>query len=155
MRARWFVLVFGVVGCGDSGSATDPKSGTWTYTSAGTPSDSCGIVPLLGLDNGTFELVNNGDGTLTIDDGDWVFDCTLEGSDFDCPDRFPGGYSTSGTEIAVDGTASGTFSTGEDATATQQGTADCEDALCTAALGLMGVTPPCDVEVQSTLEFGT
>jgi hypothetical protein len=151
---RWIGVVLALAACGDKGGGTgEPQSGSWTYASTGTASDSCGIVPLLGLDGGTFELVNNGDGSLTIDDGEWIFECTLSAGAFDCPDRFPGGIQTSGVELEVVGEAHGTFDSDQSGSGGQTGTASCADASCEAAAAMMGMSPPCDVDVSFTIEL--
>jgi hypothetical protein len=141
-----------LIGCGHKGGG-DPQSGSWAYESTGTNTDSCGIVPLLGLDDGTFALVNNGDGTMSIDDGQWLFDCTLSAGAFDCPDRFPGGYSGSGIELDIVGEAHGEFDSDADGAGTQTGTASCADADCEAAAALLGMDPPCDVDVSFSISF--
>jgi hypothetical protein len=150
MRGIGAVLV--LVACGDGkGGDGEPRSGSWTYASTGTGTDSCGIVPLLGLDGGTFDLVNEGDGTLTIDDGTWVFECTLTGGDFDCPDRFPGGFDRAGVQMEVAGEAHGTFDADDEGSGAQSGTASCADSDCEAAAATLGMSPPCEVDVSFTI----
>lgn len=146
---RWIGLAVFLVACdGGAGGPIDPVSGSWTYVATSTDEDSCGIVPLLGMDNGEFALVNHGDGTMTIDDGEWVFDCTLSGADFACPDRFPGGFETSGVEMAIEGEAHGVFGSSTEAEGTQTGTASCEDSDCNMAAAMMGMSPPCTATVR-------
>jgi hypothetical protein len=150
---RWLGVLL-LVGCGnDKGGGGDPRSGAWTYESTGTEADTCGIVPLLGLDGGTFDLVNAGDGTMTIDDGQWRFDCTLSAGRFDCPDRFPSGFSGAGIELDLVGEAHGEFSSDAEGSGTQAGTASCADADCEAAAALLGMDPPCDVDVSFSITY--
>ena len=150
---RGILAIVVLAGCGDKSGGGEPQSGSWTYVGTGTDADSCGIVPLLGIDSGTFDLVNNGDGTMTIDDGEWLFECTLSGGDFDCPDRFPGGFEDGGIQMDVAGEAHGTFDSDSAGSGGQSGTATCADASCESAAAMMGITPPCEVQAQFSISF--
>ncbi len=133
--------------------AIEPVSGSWTYIQTSVDADSCGIADLLVLDAGAFAIVNGGDGTFTVDDGTYQFDCTLDGADFTCPDRFggEGTVGTGGIAFAISGEANGTFSSDSAAVGSQSGEADCTDSVCEAAAGLLGFTPPCAVAVSYTI----
>ena len=133
--------------------AIEPVSGSWTYIQTSVDADSCDVVELLGLDAGAFAIVNGGDGTFTVDDGTYQFDCTIDGADFTCPDRFGGlgTVTTSGIAFTISGEAHGTFSSDSAAVGSQSGEADCADSACEAAAGFLGITPPCTVAVSYTI----
>lgn len=149
---RWIVAVV-LVGCGGGSGGGDPVSGPWSYVETDKAADSCGLGPQVVPPAGTFDIVNNGDGTMTVDDGQWVFECTLSAGAFDCPDRFPGGLDSAGVHMDVAGEAHGTFDSDTEGSGGQTGTASCADAECEAAAAMLGITPPCDVDVSFTISF--
>jgi hypothetical protein len=148
------MMGFVLAGCHDPGDGTVPESGSWSYTATRIPKDECGIAGTLGLESGSFDVKNHGDGTLTVDDGTWKFDCTLSGVDLECPKRFPGGYSTMGVNLNLEGEAIGTFSTNESAEGEQFGTMTCGgDRACQTGAAMIGLDPPCDVTVKFEMLF--
>ncbi len=137
--------------CGDlsSGDAlADPRSGTWSFAGSPPVDDSCGLEDLYVDPPGTFTLTNNGDQTFTIDDGENVFDCELEGANFSCPERLTGSEPIS-PELMLDAVVeytvgvSGTLSSDTQMSGRQQVEIVCVGADCAAVEMLVGVTTPC------------
>jgi hypothetical protein len=150
MRSIVFLLAIGAVGCGVS-----PTSGDWNYTDQ-TPTGCGSGAQYLRDSDGNFTLDNNGDGTFTVDprDGGEIFDCTLDGSSYECPERLSRTYDLDDLGAGLQGTASlrvsieGEFDSDEDATGTQTGRLECEGSGCAVAAGQLGTSFPCSVTVD-------
>jgi hypothetical protein len=106
---------------------------------------------------GRFTVSNNGDGTLTIDpdDGSDPFECDLDGSDFDCPERFQGEDDLAGYDatLITHASARGTFASSTSASGTQHGRVECEGGDCSALASAVGAMLPCEFTEEFTASF--
>ncbi len=150
VKIRLFVsmsLVFSLAACGDDddGAAGDPSSGIWNYADNGIQDNTCGTDDVYSDPDTTFELSNKGNGTFTVDyNTDALFECTLSGSSFECPERL---YSeipvpSIGVTLKYQASIKGTFSSDTRASGTQRMDITCEGAGCNLA-GTLGYTLPC------------
>ncbi len=139
---------------------TSPASGTWVLGSQEVVSDTCGFGFDEDDDSGdteedSFDLVDNEDGTFTIDMGeDTELSCTLSGSSFTCPDTIEN-IPADGMDATLDyaiGIA-GDFSGNEAMDATMTLTLSCEGADCTTLGDAMEMTVPCGAELSYSAEF--
>lgn len=151
MKMVSFLLAMTAIGCG-----IEPESGTWSYDDQ-TPQGCGNGAQYLRDGDGMFALRNNGDGSFTVDpqDGGEIFDCTLDGSDYDCPERLSRTYDLEDLGVG-EGTASlrvsvrGEFEASDQATGTQTGRLECSGAGCALAASQLGTTFPCNVSVDFT-----
>jgi hypothetical protein len=149
-----------LVGCGDDGSGggdPDPESGTWIFTGGEIVDDSCEYPDPPQEPDGNFTLLNNGDGTFTVDadDGDRLFDCTQTGSTFNCPDRLYEDIDLSplsGT-VHIHVRATGSFASDTHASGRETADVSCTGADCATAAAAVGVTFPCSYSQDFTAEF--
>ncbi|HLT39650.1 MAG TPA: hypothetical protein VK034_25380 [Enhygromyxa sp.] len=142
------VLLTFACGDGAGGSDIEPRSGTWDFMGSDPVDDTCGLPDLYTDPPGQFELTNNGDGTITVDDSENVFDCTLDGSSFSCPERAAGENDVGGpfgldavVEYTI--TATGSFSSDTAMSGRQTIEIVCVGADCAAVEATVGVTTPC------------
>ena len=68
-----------------------PLTGEWDYTDEDIIENTCSDAIDYDGTSGEFTVTNNGDGTFVVDplDGTDPFTCTLDGKDYDCPERRP------------------------------------------------------------------
>jgi hypothetical protein len=140
-----------VVACGEEGGSVQPLSGTWTYGEFSASTNTCNSDQLVSNGAGDFKLVNNNDGSITIDpqDGTASFNCTLSGSSFNCPARGWKSMNIAGSSLSTQVTASGTFSDSKNATGSQSATVSCTGAACAAAVAFLNITGfPCTFNVN-------
>lgn len=128
-----------------------PTFGTWTYAQTTVDVDSCGLQPYMDDPPVSIELVENDDGTFTIDDHTAPFVCVLDDVNFTCADRWPDFVSAGNNTLEADGEAHGAFDTKDVARGSQSGTFDCVDIGCETAAALLGMNPPCDLAVSFVL----
>jgi len=84
-------------------SDADPRSGVWSYQDGGITQTDCDSTDALYTDPDTeFLLTNNGDGSFTIAQGEHGdFDCSIDGDDFECPQRLYDELSVDGYDAVV------------------------------------------------------
>jgi hypothetical protein len=127
---------------GDGG----PESGQWTYDEYDVTGGDCDVASQLNSDGG-FLLSNHGDGTFTITPGDGTdpFLCTLDGGDFDCPDRATESFSDPTLDARLDGQAraDGTFSDATHGAGVQTVDVTCTGADCGTIELALGADFPC------------
>ncbi len=132
------------------GSA-DPKSGVWDYEDKGIAENSCGNDVYRDPDT-IFGLMNNNDGTFTVDQGMSAedFDCTLNGAAFTCPERLYGNYPIEGIDATLIYNVSieGSFSSDTAMSGQQRADVSCEGNACGLAPQVLGVTFPCSYTVD-------
>ena len=159
MSKKWFggavLVAFSagmMMGCGDDFDG--PNSGTWFYAEVSPVENDCNL-PEDQFAAGEFSIENNDDGTFTVDpeDGNPAFECTLSGSDFDCPERIAGSYSTQGSTATWRADAEGSFSDASRMTGTQSGQVTCEGSGCALAEAALGASFPCQLEVDFVASF--
>ncbi len=146
------ILAF-LLGCGDDGAAIEPASGTWGYLEGDIFDDTCHYGDPTTSPMGTFQLVNNRDGTMTITPpGEPSFACTLSAASFTCPDRADSvtPVPTMDASVHLHVSAYGTFSSPTAAAGHQRVDATCAGTQCAAAGALAGVTFPCGFSVRYT-----
>lgn len=128
-----------------SGSG-DPETGQWSYDEYNVSGQGCNVGNQLNTD-GDFALENHGNGTFTITpaDGTDPFQCTLDGGDFDCPDRATESYEDPGLDARIDGQAraEGTFSDDTHGAGEQTVDVTCTGADCATVEVALGVDFPC------------
>lgn len=145
-------LVFAVA-CGDDGTSVNPMSGMWIFVGGDMFDDACNYSDTPVDPDGTFSVSNNGNGTLTIDTGgDEMFQCTLSGADFNCPERKEVDIDASPLDavVHVTVTAEGTFQSDISATGHETAHITCEGADCAAAAAAVGITLPCSYSQRFT-----
>jgi hypothetical protein len=150
-RALLTLLVLSTVSfttaCGGDDDV-QPRDGTWSYVGSAAVNDTC-MLDQLTVDNpGTFKLTNNGDGTFTVDDSQNVFDCTIDGSSFNCPSRLHDEHDI-GSALSLEAivsynvSATGSFSSETAMSGRQQIVVTCAGADCATFETVAGVTTPC------------
>jgi hypothetical protein len=151
MRRIIFIAIGIALGGCEEGS--EPESGTWNFVAGEQTQNTCNYDGVGGV-AGDFLLDNNGDGTLTIDpqDGSDPFECTLDGDDFDCAERFQGETDITGYDatLVTHASAQGTFGSSTSASGSQSGRVACEGSDCGALASLVGATLPCDFTERFT-----
>jgi len=147
--ALWLLLP--LAACGSA-----PLSGTWEYTDEEQLENTCSDAIDYDGAEGEFTVVDNGNGTITVDplDGTDPFDCDLKGSDFDCPERLAevvdlGG----GAEAEIRASAEGTFKGKDKAEGTQTATMTCTNQQCENIAAMVGIPSPCTVKVSFEAEW--
>lgn len=138
-----FLILLPLVACGFA-----PREGTWLYANEAVAENSCGFD--YSPTSGTFSVQDNGDGNLVIDplDGGDPFLCTLDGKDYDCPQRYVENVDIGlGAIVEVRASAEGTFDTAKAGVGSQTGSLSCGNATCTAAAVIAGIPDPCTIRV--------
>lgn len=143
--------LFAAASCGESEIV--PATGSWDFVEGTLVENSCG--EMLSISSGLFELVNNDDGTFTIDpqDSEVSFDCNLDGAAFECPERVQSSFVANMALIDIRLSESGTFSSNTAASGRRSGTASCEGEGCSAVGTLLGASFPCTAVVEFTTTF--
>ncbi len=147
-------------GSDDGGAAVEPRSGVWDNSDYDPSVNDCDIPGDYGNGGGGFGLVNEGGGTFRVfpNDGTDLFDCFLDGADFDCPDRATEEAPIDqGLDAILVGqaTAEGTFSDPENATGSQTAIVDCEGADCAVVEAATGADFPCTFTVEFVIDWRT
>jgi len=136
-------------------SKIDPVSGVWVYVNGQTLTNTCGdeIEP----SSGNFTLINNGNGTVTIEpeDGSQAFNCALDGADLDCPRRLQETINNDVVDatVTVNVRADGVFDSDTYVAGTQTLTAECVGSQCALAESVLKVSFPCEATVSYTASF--
>ncbi len=87
----------------DAGPTVEPRSGTWTYVDEGTDNVTCTNPALVVAEpSTTFVLDYDGGDEFDIEQGEDDIHCTLDGSDFVCPDRLTGTVDLSEFNISIE-----------------------------------------------------
>ena len=140
-------LIFACADDGD-GSNIEPRSGAWDFSGSAPVDDTCNYEDLYTDQPGTFVLDNNGDGTFTVTAGENVFECTISGLTFSCPERLFGENDV-GAAAGLDAIVSynvsvtGSFSSETEMSGRQLFSLDCEGADCATVEAVVGVMTPC------------
>lgn len=154
-RALLLGLLSAPLACGDAGSSIEPMTGTWVFVNGEVITNTCADEAEPG--SGDFTLLNNGDGTFTIDpeDGSEAFLCTLDGADFTCPKRLQETVPVDGVDatIQIRVSAIGTLSSPRAAKGQQDAVVECTGSACGTVASLAGVTFPCEVSANYTASF--
>lgn len=143
--------LFAAASCGESEIV--PATGTWDFVEGAIVENSCG--EMLSISSGLFALENNDDGTFTIDpqDSDVSFDCELDGTAFECPERVQSSFVAAMALIDIRLSESGTFSSNTAASGRRSGTATCEGEGCSAVGNALGTSFPCTAALDFTVTF--
>ena len=133
--------------CTESGSTrvpVVPDEGVWAYTNEGLVSSTCGESVYFDPD-AAFVIYDATDEGFTIEAGDDVFPCTLDGAQLSCATRhsetltLPMTDTVIGWNIRVDGE----LSAPNRMAGTQTFSVDCSGALCSLAPQALGFGLPC------------
>ena len=158
MRFVLLALAF-LLGCDDGGGTPiEPTSGSWGYLEGDIFDDGCHYGDPSTSPMGTFALVDNADGTMTITPpSEPAFSCTLSGASFTCPDRSNSDVPvpTMDATVHLHVAAYGTFSSPTAAAGHQRVEATCAGTQCAAAGAAVGVTFPCGFSVRYTASLIT
>lgn len=153
MKRAWMIGgALALCACGEPD--VEPASGKWAFVNGTVVKNTCDDSAE--VSSGEFTIVNNGDGTFTVDpeDGSDAFLCTLDGEGFACPSRLQGSEVVSANAtLEVKVSASGSFSSNTAASGRQDGTVSCTGSDCAALSVLTGVTLPCEISVSFTATF--
>lgn len=152
-RALLLGLLLVPLACTDT---LEPKSGTWTFVNREVTKNTC-TDDQTEPNEGDFVVLNNGDGTFTIDpdDGSELFLCTLDGDSYTCPKRLQETVKIDGTDarLEIRVSASGTFSSEREATGQQDATIECIGSQCALVSAVSGVTLPCEISATYKATF--
>jgi hypothetical protein len=156
MRRLIFVSILSTLPLVACDEGIDPASGTWDFSAGEQTQNTCNYDGIGGR-SGLFQVTNEGDGRLTIDpeDGTDPFECTLDGADFDCPERFQDEQDVTGYDatLVVHASARGTFGSSTAASGTQHGRVECEGSDCAGLATAVGATLPCEFTEKFTASF--
>lgn len=143
---------------GDGGDSVQPRTGVWRYAEYDENRNDCDLPPDYGNGNGGFGIDDLGGDRFVVipNDGTDPFDCTLDGADFDCPDR--------ATEVVPAGPpydavllgqarVEGTFSDPENGSGTQTAIIQCNGADCPLVELGTGVNFPCTFAIDFVIEW--
>lgn len=152
-RALLLGLLLVPLACADG---IDPLSGKWVFLNGEVTKNTC--TSDQGEPNdGTFTLLNNGDGTFTIDpeDGSELFLCTLTDDSFTCPKRLQGSTKIDMVDATLEirVSATGTFSSDRAAAGQQDAVVDCTGSSCALVEAAAKVTFPCEVAATYSASF--
>ncbi|MFH1435709.1 MAG: hypothetical protein ABIJ56_08345 [Pseudomonadota bacterium] len=147
MRAMMIALclVFAAA-CGDDAASVNPMSGMWIFVGGDIFNDSCNYTDSPVDPDGEFSVTNNGNNTLTIDTGgDEMFQCTLSGANFNCPERKEVDIEIPLVDAVfhVNVSAEGSFQSDTSASGHETANITCTGADCEAAAATAGITIPC------------
>jgi hypothetical protein len=146
------LLVIGSLVCTMAGCSAAPTPGAWSYNAFGAAQNSCNSSDVIDSGGGGFRLRDLGGGAYQVqpNDGSSPFECTLSGSDLDCPNRANettpiGGFDA---ELVVHVVADATVQDSETMQGTQHGDVSCQGSGCAAVAGAVGTTFPCSFSVD-------
>lgn len=133
------------------GGSVEPADGTWVFSGGPISDDTCMVDDVYVDPPGTFTLVNNGDGTFTINDGENTFDCTLSGASYTCPSRLTGtvdvgadsGLPGAEAVLSYNVEVSGDFDSDTSMSGRQDIEVTCEGANCSDLADLFMTSLPC------------
>jgi len=157
---RLFLVCLALAGCSNGGGnetpPTDsnttptvtPKTGAWEYNEV-TPVSSTCPQSISQAGTGAFGITTSSTAGFHVvpNDGTAAFDCTLNGSAFNCPDRAAAMNDLRPQIDAVltaRAVANGTFSTATAASGSQEATVTCTGTQCNAT----GASFPCTFKVN-------
>lgn len=147
---------------GDSGGSADPQDGTWVFSGGPLSDDTCMVQDVYVDPPGTFTLANNGDGTFSINDGENVFECSLDGAAYSCPSRLTGtvdvgadsGLPGAEAVLSYNVSVSGTFDSDTSMSGRQDVEITCEGANCSDLADLYMTSLPCGWAQEFTAATG-
>lgn len=143
-------------GDGDGNGGVSPTTGVWLYAPGSVFDDTCEHPDPPTDPTGEFTLTNNGDGTFTVDDGDNVFECTLSGSSFNCPERLTEEVDATPLDgvVSVHVSITGSFSSDTDVSGHQTANVTCVGADCATVATAGGISGfPCSLSQNFTASF--
>lgn len=134
-----------------------PESGLWVFVNGETVKNTCNndmIEPA----SGDFSLINNGDGTFTVDpeDGSAAFLCDLHGDGtYACPKRLQQSTKIDliDATLEVNVSASGSFSSPRVTSGQQDAIISCVGTQCDFAASAAGTMFPCELSATYTASF--
>lgn len=132
----------------------NPESGTWIFTNGEVITNTCNVDEAE-IAEGNFTLLNNENGTFTVDpeDGTDPFLCTLDGADFICPERLQDSTTNLGTTLDLRVEASGFFDSDVFASGRQEATLSCTGDGCGLIAAGLGLDFPCTSVVNFNASF--
>ena len=147
--AALVTLALGLAACGPN-----PESGTWVFVNGEVLTNTCNTDDG-DVSDGNFALLNNDNGTFTIDpeDGTEPFLCALDGADFTCPERLQETSTLLNATFDVRVTVEGFFDSDVFASGRQEATLSCTGDGCGAAAALSGYDFPCTKAVSFSASF--
>lgn len=127
--------------------APRPNEGTWTYDGHYARTDECGIANMWDPGLG-FELSSAGS-SIILDPpyGDAV-GCEFTQERADCEEASAGEIALVGATAEVEMATVLRFSAPDTVSGSHVGTVTCTNALCVGAALLIGVEPPCELEIS-------
>lgn len=129
-----------------------PTPGVWRYDEYGAAENTCNSSEVDLDQSGDFRVFEVEGSEFKVDplDGTDIFDCDLDGDDFDCPDRHAETIPVDGVDATLDVQvrATGTFESSEAASGTQVGTVTCSGSGCAAVAAYANTSFPCRVSVD-------
>lgn len=149
------VVSASLASCGEP--EISPATGTWVFVNGDQLVNTCSS-DMIDVSSGDFTLLNNGDGTFTIDpeDGSDAFLCTLEGEGaYTCPMRLQQSTKLDPLDatLEVRVSATGTFSSPTATKGQQDATITCVGTQCALAEAAGMVTFPCEISASYTASF--
>lgn len=152
-RALLLALLLAPLACADP--PPEPLTGTWVFVNNEVVKNTCSDEFEPG--SGDFTLLNNGDGTFTIDpeDGSEAFLCTLDDADFSCPERLQETVPVDGVDatLEIHVGATGTLSSNRVAKGQQDAVITCTGGACGLVAAAAGVSFPCEISATYTATF--
>lgn len=133
----------------------EPATGTWLFANGEVITNTCDIDES-DPSSGNFTLINNGNGTFTIDpeDDSDPFLCTLDGADFICPKRLQESFDLPNATVDVNVTAQGFFDSDTFiSSGRQKVTISCSGDGCGNAAFLLKLDFPCTTLVGFTASY--
>ena len=136
-----------VVACGPK---VDPETGTWKYEEFKGSENTCNSDEVTNGGSGTFQLINKGDGTITVrtTDGTEDFDCTLRGKSLDCPERAYREENFFGAKFKIRISVLAEMADSKNMTGSQSGVVTCEGGTCGGIATQLKTQFPCNFKVN-------
>lgn len=147
------LLIAALAGCDQD---VEPREGVWLFDNGDTVSDSCRVSQLRPSE-GEFEVTRASDGQLIVDpqDGTEPFQCRVDGSSFDCPERFAEELEVGSFDASVEvyARAEGAFDDERSATGRQDLRVECTGPDCDSLAASLGTSVPCELSVEFEADF--
>ena len=153
------LLVIGCLLSAAVGCSSAPTPGAWSYRDFGAAQNSCNSDDVVDNGDGGFRLRDLGADAYRVEpnDGSAPFECTLDGSDLDCPNRANETVQVGGfdAELVVHVVAKATVVDSETMEGTQDGDVTCQGTACGTLAAVAGTSFPCAFSVDFTAELVT
>lgn len=145
-----FIALVSIAGIGCGGSA--PTPGEWEYSDYSPTSNNTCTGEIVEAVDGVFTLEADGDGYIVKPgDGGGDFACTLDGDELTCTRSMA--ISVAGSNATIHGEETAVASTTSDTmSGTRSASVTCEGSDCALA-SQVGLTFPCELEVDFTAEL--